>query len=64
MAEYMEIRATKHHKVRRNHEEGDFLRLYRFREDTFLWMSDYFQVNDCERRGGALTSLEKLKIFW
>ena len=58
----LQIRAAKHYKVRMNHEEGDFVRVYKFREDPPV-DEQILSGKDRERRIGPLTSLRKMKIF-
>ena len=59
----MSVRAPRHYKTRRDPRDNDFLTQYRFTRETMVWMSDYFLGEDGERRGGAVTNFQKMRIF-
>ena len=63
MAAFLKVRATKTYKERREPTENDFKKLYRFEKENVEWLSDYLVGNKNERRGAALTSQQKLRIF-
>nr|CAH7744593.1 unnamed protein product [Callosobruchus chinensis] len=57
------LRSRKVYSVRRDVDDRDWKVLYRFERENVEWMSEYFLGDSGERRGGALTPLQKLKIF-
>lgn len=63
MAEFVNLRAQKQYKVRREANWRDFKSLYRFQEENVNWMATYFLGENLERRGGALSSNHKMKVF-
>ncbi|XP_046685727.1 putative nuclease HARBI1 [Homalodisca vitripennis] len=63
MAECMPVRARKIYKVRRESREDDYRSLYRFSRESVLWLTDHFLGEDEERRGGALTNVNRMKVF-
>lgn len=63
MAEFVNVRAQKQYKVRREVDRRDYKSLYRFEEENVNWMATYFLGENHERRGGALSSNHKMKVF-
>lgn len=63
MADFVNLRAQKQYKVRREPNRQDFKSLYRFEEENVNWMATYFLGENHERRGGALSSSHKMKVF-
>ncbi|XP_030746444.1 putative nuclease HARBI1 [Sitophilus oryzae] len=63
MAEFMNLHAQKQYKVRRKANWRDFKSLYRFQEENVNWMATYFSGENLERRGVALPSNHKMKVF-
>ncbi|XP_022906051.2 putative nuclease HARBI1 [Onthophagus taurus] len=63
MAEFINLRAEKHYKVRRGADNRDFKSLYRFEEENLHYIATHFMGENNERRGGALSSDLKIKIF-
>ncbi len=59
----MTVRAPKRFKTRRDQTDKNYLHLYRFSKSSLEWMAEYFLGPECERRGGAVTRLQKMKIF-
>ena len=57
------IRAQKHYKQRVVTRESHYKKLYRFEEENVQWLSDHFLGASDETRGGALSSLQRMKIF-
>lgn len=58
------FRKTKVYKERREVEdEGDYRKLFRFDQKNVEWLANYFLGDSHERRGGALSSYEKMKTF-
>lgn len=54
----------KYYKVRRDTREVDYRVLYRFDKNNVEWITRHFLGDDnFERRGGALTNDEKMRIF-
>ncbi|XP_030762186.1 putative nuclease HARBI1 [Sitophilus oryzae] len=63
MAEFVNLRAQKQYKVQREVNWRDFKSLYKFQEENVNWMATYFLGENLERRGGALSSNHKMKVF-
>ena len=64
MAEFLNnLRSRKVYSVRRDVDERDWKVLYRFERENVEWMTELFLGHSEERRGGALTPLQRLKIF-
>lgn len=59
-------RNRKKYRTRRNSDESDFRRLYRFDRENFDFLVNHFLFNGEqgeEMRGGSLNSAQKMKIF-
>lgn len=63
MAEIVQVRNVKVYKERLSPLVKDFKSLFRFNEENVTWLANYFLGEHFETRGGALTSLHKMKIF-
>lgn len=63
MAEFLPIRAAKLYRVRRDSVEEDYRALYRFNKINVEWVSEHFLGNSFETRGGALTNVERMRVF-
>lgn len=65
MADFLNInlRKRKVYSVRTDVDERDWKVLYRFTRENVEWLSNHFLGHTEERRGGALTSLQRFKIF-
>lgn len=69
MAEFMNVernshRKKKNYKERRYGEEDNFKALFRFSRENVNWLSEHFLGVDLgERRGGALTNVQKMQTF-
>ena len=69
MAEFMNLernshRKKKNYKLRRYGEEDNFKALFRFSRENVNWLSEHFLGVDLgERRGGALTNVQKMQTF-
>lgn len=59
----MHIRAPKHYSKRSDCPEGNYHSLYRFNEANVMWLAEHFLGETNERRGGALTSKQKMQIY-
>ena len=59
----MHVRARKVYKERRTPRERDFRTLFRFDEINVQWLADYFIGENLETRGGALSPVQKMKVF-
>ena len=57
------LRRKKCYKTRRSSNNADFKSLYRFSEQNVQWISSHFLGESHERRGGALSSEQRMKIF-
>ena len=57
------VRTPKHYKKRRAPQEEDCRVLFRFRERNVEWLADYFLGDSQESRGGALSTVMRMKIF-
>lgn len=57
------IRAKKNYKERVETRASDHHTLYRFSEENTKWLAEHFLGEYFETRGGALSSLQKMKIF-
>jgi hypothetical protein len=58
------IRSTKQYKRRVVTRVEDYKTLFRFEEENVDWLSEHFLGGDSgERRGGALTPQQRMKIF-
>lgn len=62
MAEMVNVRNVKLYKPRSSPHAKDFKSLFRFEEDNVQWLANTFLGESVEYRGGALTSLHKMKI--
>ena len=65
MAQIINIRKTKFYKERVQKPESDFEyhSLYRFKKENVKWLADHFLGNREERRGGALTSVQRMEVL-
>lgn len=63
MAEFLRLRKVKHYRERLECEEDRYKELYRFTEDSVVWMADYFIGESLESRGKALTPKQRMMIF-
>lgn len=59
----MNVRQRKIYSVRKNCRYDDFRKLYRFDRENVEWLANYFLTDTGERRGGALSPINKMKIF-
>jgi len=57
------VRKTKEFKNRRESDILDFKKLYRFSKPNLKWLVDHFLGEKVEKRGGALSPFEQMKIF-
>lgn len=62
MAEFVVVRDVKHYKPRMSTLVRDFKVLYRFEERNVQWLADRFLGASEETRGGALSSVHRIKI--
>ena len=62
MAEFICASNSKEYLPRLPTRDCDFKALFRFEEENFQWLADRFLGQNEETRGGALTSLHKMKI--
>lgn len=62
MAEVVDVRGVKQYKPRLPTLPRDFKELYRFNEDNVEWLANTFLGATEETRGGALSSVHKMKI--
>lgn len=63
MADVVDVRHVKQYMPRLSTPNRDFKLLYRFEENNVQWLADRFLGIGEETRGGALSSLHKMKIF-
>lgn len=63
MADMVRVRARKVYKERRTPRECHFRNLFRFDERNVQWLADYFIGVNLETRGGALSPVQKIKVF-
>ncbi|XP_046685119.1 putative nuclease HARBI1 [Homalodisca vitripennis] len=63
MAEFLPFRVVKLYRVRRESLQQDYRALYRFNKMNFEWISDHFLGENFERRGGALSNLDRMGTF-
>lgn len=59
----MRVRARKVYKERRTPRKCHFRNLFRFDERNVRWLADYFIGVNLETRGGALSPVQKMKVF-
>lgn len=62
MAEVVHLRKVKYYKPRSSPQVSDFKSLFRFEEENLEWLANNFLGANTESRGGALSSLQKMKI--
>lgn len=62
MADLIDVRLVKVYKIRKTPLVKDFKTLFRFEEMNVEWLSNHFLEDSLETRGGALSSLQKMKI--
>lgn len=63
MAQFLNVRKEKIYKTRKECIDDDYKKLYRFNRENVEWLANYFLEDSGEKRGGALSSVEKMKIF-
>lgn len=63
MAQVLVIRREKMYKVRKVPSIRDYKSLYRFEEQNVAWLGNHFLGESEERRGGALTSKQRMQVF-
>ncbi|KAG8314459.1 hypothetical protein J6590_092551 [Homalodisca vitripennis] len=63
MAEFLNFRAVKLYRVRRDSLEQDYRALCRFNKIYVEWICDNFLGENFERRGGALPNLDRMRTF-
>lgn len=63
MAFVNHIRTQKYYKVRRETLPSEYRRLFRFNEENVHWLANHFIGERNEKRGAALTSDQKMKVF-
>ena len=57
------LRKEKTYKLRRETAKDDFKKLYRFDEENVGCIAEHFLGTSHETRGGALKSIQRMKIF-
>ena len=62
MADVVELREIKHYKQRLSTLVRDYKELYRFEEENVQWLANTFLGINAKTRGGALSSVLKMKI--
>lgn len=62
MADVVNLREIKHYKQRLSTPVRDYKELYRFEEENVQWLANRFLGINAETRGGALSSVLKMKI--
>lgn len=62
MAEVVHLRKIKYYKPRLSPQVSDFKSLFRFEEQNVEWLANNFLGVVNESRGGALSSIQKMKI--
>ena len=64
MAEFIAVlRRRKVYKVRRDSFGCDYKSLYRFKKENVEWIAEHFLGESNETRGGALSNIQKMRIF-
>lgn len=64
MAFINNIRTKKYYKVRKEILPSDYRWLFRFSEENVYWLANHFIGEESEKRGGASTPIQKMKVFF
>lgn len=63
MAEMVVLAPRKVYRPRKSARERDCKKLYRFEEANIQWLANHFLGEEVETRGGALSPVQKMKVF-